>query len=843
MQKTEKNKRLVIVESATKARTIKSFLSSEYDVVSCVGHIRNLPSSATEIPKEIKNEEWASFAIDYNNNFKLFYVIAKEKKKVIQVIKEKLKKADELIVATDEDREGESIGWHLMEVLKPKIPVYRMVFHEITKTAVEQSLKNFREINKNLVLAQETRVILDRLVGYSISPLLWRKIGKGLSAGRVQSVALKLIVQKEYERMAFQKGFYWNIKANLQKDDFIFDSVLTHIEGKRIAVGRDFDEKTGELKNKKNIILLNEKEVNEILETIRTSRFQVNKIEIKDAQTKPPSPFTTPSLQQEANRRLRFSARQTMQVAQKLYEKGYITYLRTDSMNIAKEALADIRRSVKQHFGNENISVKPLTYKSKMRTAQEAHEAIRPAGNNIFISEHENLLANEQALYKLIWNRTMACQMVQAIKTHHQFEIKVDKYTFFTSVTETKKAGFLLAYSPTKLETTQVPTLKVGETLLCNDLETAHHETKPPARFNEASLIQQLEKDEIGRPSTYASIISTILDRKYAQKINENFVPTIQAFAVEKFLTDIFSDLINVNFTAEMEIFLDQIAEGKQEWLPYVKNFFFNEKGLRTRVEENKKITGDTYRKITVPKLNEEILIGKFGPYVRRKEKDEYITTSLDENLILSELTTEKINQLFQKTNVNTNEIGIHPVSGKPIYSFLGRYGPYIQHGMPDAEQKKVPSASIPKFMAEVNLDVAIRLLELPKTLGEHPQGGTIQIAVGKYGPYLIFLSNEQKKSFSLNNRKDFLDVSLEESIQIIDEKKDKKYSTKSKEPLKIIGMHPTENSSIDMYKGPYGFYLKCKGKNISIPEGKEETLSLQDAVKLIEKKFKKKKK
>ncbi|MFM7882275.1 MAG: type I DNA topoisomerase, partial [Microcystis panniformis] len=585
---------LVIVESPTKARTISNYLPSGYRVQASMGHIRDLPASAEEIPPAHKDKFWANLGVDVENDFDPLYVVPKTKSKVVKELKEALKGASELILATDEDREGESISWHLLQVLNPKVPTKRMVFHEITKEAIQTALKNCRSIDENLVHAQETRRILDRLYGYTLSPLLWKKISKGLSAGRVQSVAVRLLVQRERERRAFKTANYWDLKATLEKDKNQFDSKLVTLNGQKVANGSDFDADTGRLLPDRQVTLLDQATATALKERIQDKIWRVSHTEEKPTTRKPSPPFTTSTLQQEANRKLGISARDTMRIAQNLYEQGYITYMRTDSVHLSDQAISAARHCVEQMYGKNYLSPQPRQYTTKSKGAQEAHEAIRPAGSSFRLPRETGLSGLEFALYDLIWKRTVASQMADARITQIAVNIQVENAGFRSSGKRIDFPGFFRAYvegsdDPEAAIDDQeiiLPPLSVGDTPNCRQLEAISHDTQPPARYSEASLVKTLESEGIGRPSTYATILGTIIDRGYAQMRNKTLIPTFTAFAVVGLLENHFPDLVDPKFTSKMEETLDDIATGSAQWLPYLDRFYRGEKGLESQVKE-----------------------------------------------------------------------------------------------------------------------------------------------------------------------------------------------------------------------------------------------------------------
>jgi DNA topoisomerase I len=613
---------LVIVESPTKARTIRAFLPKEFRVEASMGHVRDLPNNASEIPAAYKGEKWANLGVNTSEDFAPLYVVPKDKKKVVKELKDALKGADQLLLATDEDREGESISWHLLELLSPKVPVKRMVFHEITKDAIHRALDQTRELDMELVHAQETRRILDRLVGYTLSPLLWKKVAWGLSAGRVQSVAVRLLVQRERARRAFRSGSYWDLKAELEQPGGRFEAKLTHLAGERIAQGSDFDESTGGLKPGSTVKLLAESEARALRESVLALPWRVEQVEEKPTVRKPVPPFTTSTLQQEANRKLRLSARETMRTAQALYERGFITYMRTDSVHLSEQAISAARACVAEKYGDSFLSPAPRQFSTKSRNAQEAHEAIRPSGERFRTPKDTGLDGKDLALYELIWKRTVASQMADARLTMLAVEIVAGDARFRASGKRIDFAGFFRAYvegsddPDAALEGQELllPALAVGDAPVCKSVEALGHQTQPPARYSEAALVKMLEKEGIGRPSTYASIIGTITDRGYATLAGNALTPSFTAFAVTALLEEHFPDLVDTSFTARMENTLDEISHGKVQWLPYLNSFFKGEKGLEAQVQQREgDIDPTASRTIVMEGLPCVVRIGRFG--------------------------------------------------------------------------------------------------------------------------------------------------------------------------------------------------------------------------------------
>jgi DNA topoisomerase-1 len=677
---------LVIVESPTKAKTIRNYLPQGYRVEASMGHVRDLPKSASDIPAKVKGEKWATLGVNPEADFEPLYVVPDDKKKVVKTLKEALKGVDELVLATDEDREGESISWHLLQLLSPTVPTKRMVFHEITEEAIQAAIQNCRDIDNQLVRAQETRRILDRLVGYTLSPLLWKKISPKLSAGRVQSVAVKLLVNRERERRAFKRGSYWDLKATLLHAETAFEAKLSALAGTRIANGSDFDESTGRVAEGRNVVLLEEAQARALQERLRTGVWNVSSLEERPSTRKPAPPFTTSTLQQEANRKLRLSARDTMRTAQSLYEQGYITYMRTDSVNLSQQAITAARNCVEEKYGKQYLSPKPRQYATKSKGAQEAHEAIRPAGNKFRTPQETKLSGRELSLYDLIWKRTVATQMAEARQTHITVDIEVENATFRASGKRIDFPGFFRAYvegsddPEAALEDQEVilPTMKVGDTPTCSDLEAIGHETQPPARYTEATLVKTLEKEGIGRPSTYATVIGTIIDRGYTQLVNNALMPTFTAFAVTDLLEKYFPDLVDVRFTARMEQTLDDISTGEVDWLPYLKDFYCGDQGLEHQVQEREnQIDPTEARTVNLSDLSAKVRIGRYGPYVELETDDsETLKASIPNSVSPADLDDEQIQTLLK----GPEKLGLHP-DGEPIFFAYGHLWPLCTTG------------------------------------------------------------------------------------------------------------------------------------------------------------------
>ena len=815
-----------------------------------MGHVRDLPQSATEIPEAVKGEKWAQLGVNVEADFEPLYVIPKDKKKIVKQLKDALKEADELVLATDEDREGESISWHLLQILQPKVPTKRMVFHEITRDAIRNALKNCRNIDEQLVHAQETRRILDRLVGYTLSPLLWKKIAWGLSAGRVQSVAVRLLVKKERQRRAFRQGSYWDLKAILEQEKTSFDARLVSLAGTKIATGSDFDPNTGQIIAGRTVRLLNETEARQLQERLTDKTWTVTELEERPVTRKPSAPFTTSTLQQEANRKLRLSARDTMRTAQSLYEQGYITYMRTDSVHLSEQAIAAARSCVEQMYGKQYLSPKPRQYTTKSKGAQEAHEAIRPAGSTFRTPQDTGLGGRELQLYDLIWKRTVATQMAESQQTHITIDLQVEDAGFRSTGKRIDFAGYLRAYvegsddPEAALEDQEVilPLLKVGDHPDCKELEAIGHETQPPARYTEASLVKTLESEGIGRPSTYASIIGTIIDRGYAQMTKNALVPTFTAFAVTSLLEKHFPDLVDTSFTAKMEQTLDEISTGEAKWLPYLRQFYLGENGLETQVKEREsQIDPAVARTVELENLDAKVRIGKFGPYIEAENGNGPVTASIPKDLTPAELDPEQVEVLLRQKTEGPDKLGLHPETGEPIYILIGSYGPYVQLGDASEENKKPKRASLPKGvnMEDVTLEMALGLLALPRTLGVHPAtGGKVQAGLGRFGPYVVHDQGKEGKEYrSLKASDNVLTIDLERAVELLAEPKKGRAggARKSKAALRELGAHPSDGEPVNIYDGPYGPYVKHGKTNASVPEDQSvEQLTMETALELL---------
>ena len=816
---------LVIVESPSKARTLEKFLGGEYHIAASVGHIRDLPER--------------NLGVDASKDFQVTYEIYEDKKKVISQLKKAVKQADRVYLATDPDREGEAISWHLMEVLKIKVPTYRLVFHEVTERAIRQAFEEPREIDMRLVKAQETRRILDRLVGYEISPILWRKIAPRLSAGRVQSVAVRLLVERERARAKFAVSQWWDLAAQFATErEASFNAALVAVDGQRLVNGKDFDRATGALKAAGQAALrLDEVQATRLAEQLQGQAWQVSALEEKPSQSHPAPPFTTSSLQQEANRKLHFSAKRTMQAAQRLYEGGYITYMRTDSTSLSQEALAAARKLIGEKFGPAYLPAKARIYKTKVKNAQEAHEAIRPAGASF---SHPDQLASlerdQQRIYGLIYRRMLACQMTPARILHTTVEISAGRGAagsgalFQATGKVVEFPGYLAAYGQGEGQDedgeTTLPALARGAALTASALEPRSHETKPPARYTEATLIKELESLGIGRPSTYAAIMETIQRREYVVKQNGTLVSTFMAVAVVRLMERYFAHLVDYQFTARMEDVLDEISRGERESLPYLQAFYFGDndsQGLKELL--GNPIDAREVCTIPVGEVDGEpvtVRIGRYGPYLEYGDQ----RTNLEPDVAPADLTVERALELIRRGSEYPKELGHEPDTGLAVLMKKGRFGIYLQLG--DDEHKRKQKSLLPNMQPEdVSLEVALEILALPRELGKHPETGEPVLAdLGRYGPYL--------KSGGTNRRlpknEDLLALDLERALEIL-----KRAPTAGSVVLQAVGSHPDTGAEIVIKEGRYGPYITDGKTNVSLKKGEEpKTMELDEAVKRL---------
>ncbi|MFF4343152.1 type I DNA topoisomerase [Kitasatospora sp. NPDC001540] len=876
---TAHGKRLVIVESPAKAKTIKGYLGPGYIVEASVGHIRDLPGTAAEVPDEYTGEV-RRLGVDVDHDFAPIYVVNADKKSQVTKLKSLLKESDELFLATDEDREGEAIAWHLQEVLKPKVPVHRMVFHEITKDAIQEAVRNPRHLNKRLVDAQETRRILDRLYGYEVSPVLWKKVMPKLSAGRVQSVATRLVVERERERIAFTSASYWDLIGTFGTGRTAADAAnpesfgarLVSVDGKRVATGRDFGP-DGRLKSAATTLHLDEQAARALAAALQQTAFSVRSVESKPYRRSPYAPFRTTTLQQEASRKLGFGAKRTMQVAQKLYENGFITYMRTDSTTLSETAVAAARAQVTQLYGADYLPSAPRTYASKVKNAQEAHEAIRPSGDRFRTPAETGLGGDDFRLYELIWMRTVASQMKDAVG--QSVTVRVGGRAadgrdaeFSASGKIITFHGFLKAYVEgaddpnAELDDRErrLPQVTEGDPLAAEKLTPEGHATKPPARYTEASLVKELEDREIGRPSTYASIIDTIINRKYVFKKGTALVPSFLSFAVVNLLEKHFGRLVDYDFTAKMEDDLDRIAAGQAESVPWLKRFYFGAGeadaavgvaadagngdgdhlgGLKELVTDLGAIDA---REISSFPIGDGIVlrVGRFGPYVERPaavEGEPGQRADVPEDLPPDELTVELAEELFAKPS-GERELGTDPVSGNPLVAKAGRYGPYVTEVLPEGTPKtgknavKPRTASLFKSMDldTVTLEDALKLLSLPRVVGTDAEGNEITAQNGRYGPYL----KRGTDSRSLTSEDQLLSITLDEALAIYAQPKARGRAAAAP-PLKELGNDPVSERPVVVKDGRFGPYVTDGETNATLRKDDEvETITPERAYELL---------
>jgi DNA topoisomerase-1 len=839
--------KLVIVESPAKAKTIGRFLGKGYKVAASFGHVRDLPSSAEEIPDEHKGKDWARMAVDVDHGFAPIYVVPPTSRKHIAELKKLIKDADEVVLATDEDREGESISWHLLEVLQPKVPVKRIAFHEITAEAIQDALDNPRDLNQALVKAQESRRVLDRLFGYSLSPVLWKKVRPKLSAGRVQSVAVRLVVEREEERRRFKKAEYFSIEAHLKGGAAEFDATLVAYDDKRIVEGKDFDPETGQLlhtgKKALEVVWLDRPKAGQLAKALEQALpWTVSVVEQKETRQRPYPPFMTSTLQQAASAILGFSPRKTMQVAQKLYEgvdfgggerEGVITYMRTDSLTLSTKALAEAERVIKSKYG-EKYHDGVRVYSNKSKSAQEAHEAIRPTHlSRTAESLKGSLNEDEVALYRIIWNRTIASQMTDAqlLKTRVEFDATVagKKAVLRANGSVVVFPGYLRVADVSQKDT-ELPPVKEGqkvgkgEAIQLAAIEPESHETEPPARYTEASLIKRLEEEGIGRPSTYAPTMSTIEARGYVERRGKALVPTFLAVAVIQLLRDHFPEYVDIGFTARMEDALDDIANGDQDSLAFLKEFYRGgEKfghGLEPQIaHELPKIEFPAIPLGQDPKTKAPIVvrIGRSAPYLQRGEGGEGNTAPVPADTTFENLNVERAVELFEQRAKGDEPIGKHPATNEAIYVLLGPYGPYVQLGALTKDKKKKPKrASLPKGMKPGDVDVAtaVRLLSLPRDLGAHPETNTPIVAtVGRFGPYIKCGDDSR----SLRKDDDVYTVTRERALELLAQPK--AAGRGGKKVLVTLGNDPETGKTIQVCEGKWGPYITNGVKNAKAPK------------------------
>jgi DNA topoisomerase-1 len=850
--------KLVIVESPAKARKIGGYLGDGYVVEASVGHIRDLPQRAADIPKEYKKIAWAKEGVNIEEDFAPLYVINPDKKAKVAELKALMKNAEELILATDEDREGEAIAWHLVEVLEPKIPIKRMVFNEITKDAIQSAVENTRDLDYDLIDAQETRRVLDRLFGYRLSPVLWKKVMPRISAGRVQSVATRLIVEKERERMAFISSAWWDLTA---KCELGFNARLLSVDGKRVAATSDFGA-DGAIKEKSlaNILLLDEVAANSLVDALKAAPLVVKSMEDSPRTERPKPPFTTSTMQQDAGSRLGWGAQITMRIAQRLYENGYITYMRTDSVNLSAQAINAAREAAKSLYGADHVATEPRVYVGKTKNAQEAHEAIRPAGES-FKTPGElapELSRDEFALYDLIWKRTVASQMADAKKM--QMRVDFDAKTsdgretiFRANGSVITFPGFLAAYDDLvdekegeESEDKRLPAMSVGQSIKVEEFSCEGHETKPPARYTEPTLVKKLEELGIGRPSTFASIIATIQDRGYVSKRGRALVPTFLAFSVTGLLETHFTKLVDYEFTASMEEDLDKIASGDAKRVDWLRDFFYGHDGEPGLNELSADLGAIDAREVNTMRLSPEIEIrvGRYGAYLQEGEGDTRKLANVPEGLAPDELTLAKAIELLAAPS-GERELGIDPATNLPIIAKSGRFGPYVTEVFPvepvvEGAKKKRKKADDPKpktasLLSTMTLDTityedALRLLSLPRTLGTNSAGDEITVQNGRYGAYL----KAGADSRTLTSEEQLFSITLDEALEIYSKPKERRRGV-AKPPLKELGVDPETQKPLIIKDGRFGMYVTDGETNATLRRGDTvEAMTIERGLELL---------
>jgi DNA topoisomerase-1 len=872
-------KPLVIVESPAKAKTLKRFLGDEYRIEASYGHVRDLPERASEVPAEIRKKPWGRLGVDTDGDFTPYYVIPADKKKQVQSLKAALKDASELLLATDPDREGESISWHLREILKPKVPVRRIVFHEITEEAIREALAGAHDLDENLVKAQESRRILDRLYGYTLSPVLWKKVSTGLSAGRVQSVSVRLLVEREEARRAFCTSRYWDIEARLSGGGGAFTATLVRVGDERVATGKDFDSATGTLANQK-VRLLDEALARRLADGLRTHLpWRVSSVEAKPGAERPAPPFTTSTLSQEASRKLGFSTERTMQVAQRLFQgieigggeiEGLITYHRTDSTTLSEKAITEAARVIREMFGDEYYTG-PRRYQTRVKNAQEAHEAIRPTDFRMAPKDLERYLeSDELRIYELVWKRTMASQMPDARVLKTSVEITGmgpdgEPCAFTASGKAIEFAGFRRAYvegsddpdAELADQESILPAMKEGDlvaapgkggagTVALAGLDPKGHETQPPPRYTEAALIKELEQAGIGRPSTYAPTIATIERRGYMFRQGKALVPSFSAFAVTNLLRDHFGDYVDVGFTAEMEEDLDQISNGERDSLSFIKAFYRDgesgHQGLAPMVARAEPNIEYPVIEIGTDAATGEPLrvrVGRYGPFVQRGEGGAGNTATLPRHLPPADLTVEKALALLKAKAEGPKDLGADPATGQKVYVQHGRFGHYVQLGeTPPKVKGKAPEmpkrASIPAAISAsaITLDEALKLLSLPRDLGAHPADGEIIVASnGRFGPYV----KHGDEFRSLEDADDVHTITLERALELLAAPKKSRRRTATRTVLRTLGAHPQGGAEVKLMEGRYGPYVTDGEVNASLPKiADPASFTLEAAVELL---------
>ncbi|WP_309647435.1 type I DNA topoisomerase [Nocardioides sp.] len=850
--------KLVIVESPAKARTIGGYLGDGYVVESSIGHIRDLPNNAADTPAKIKDKSWGRLAVDVENGFTPYYVVPRDKKSHISKLKGLLKDADELYLATDEDREGEAIAWHLLDELKPKgIPVHRMVFHEITKAAILTAVENPRQINDDLVEAQEARRILDRLYGYEVSPVLWKKVMSGLSAGRVQSVATRLVVDKERDRMKFRLASYWDLEATFdagsKHDQRMFPAKLHSLDGTRVARGSDFGQ-DGLLKDASKVVHVDRTRAEALVASLQDSTYDVRSVEAKPYKRSPYAPFRTTTLQQEAGRKLGMSASVAMSVAQRLYENGYITYMRTDSTTLSGGAVEAARSQVRELYGADYLPDSPRVYASKVKNAQEAHEAIRPAGESFRTPAQTGLTGDQFRLYELIWMRTVASQMKDAVGQSVSVRLGGtsaggEDVVFSASGRVITFHGFLKAYvegtdegAAKDDQETRLPALEEGDSVSAASVSASGHETKPPARYTEATLIKELEEREIGRPSTYAAIIGTILNRGYVYKKGTALVPAWLAFSVIRLLEEHFTRQVSYEFTAEMEDVLDDIAGGRKDRVSELGEFYYgsdNVKGLYDLVHELGDIDAKELATFPIgdPELGINLRVGRYGPYLEGPDDEGNPVgkrANVPDDLPPDELTMEKAVELFANPAGEEIQLGVHPETGLQVVAKNGRYGPYVTELLPEDAKKndKPRTGSLFTSMSldTISLEDALKLLSLPRVVGVGEDGEEITAQNGRYGPYL----KKGTDSRSLTSEDQLLTIGLDEALKIYAQPKQRGRAAAAP-PLKELGNDPVSGQPVVVKSGRFGEYVTDGEYNATLrKDDSVEAITLARAAELL---------
>jgi DNA topoisomerase-1 len=843
--KAKEGRRLVIVESPAKAKTIQGYLGPGYEVEASVGHIRDLPTRASEIPEKYKKEPWSRLGVDVDHGYQALYVVDADKRTKVAELKKKLADADELLLATDEDREGEAIAWHLLEVLKPKVPVRRMVFHEITRDAIQRAAQETRELDKSLVDAQETRRILDRLYGYEVSPVLWKKVMTGLSAGRVQSVATRLVVDRERERIAFRSASYWDIEGLF--DPGSFSAKLVAVDGARVATGKDFDDRA--VLTRADAAHLSEEAATSLAAALQDAAFSVRSVEDKPYKRSPAAPFMTSTLQQEASRKLRWGAQRTMRVAQGLYERGYITYMRTDSTTLSESALNAARAQAAELYGSDHVAEVPRRYDRKVKNAQEAHEAVRPAGD-VFRTPAEvagELRGDDFLLYDLIWKRTVASQMADARGQTATIRLGATASDgrdaeFSASGTVITFRGFLAAYEESVDETRdgddadnerRLPPLSVGDVVTPVRLDPEGHTTNPPPRYTEASLVKALEERGIGRPSTYAAIMGTIVDRGYVTKRGSALVPSFLAFAVVRLMEEHFTRLVEYDFTARLEERLDSVATGESDRVAVLDRFYKGYDGyagLQALASDLGEIDAREISSFPIADSDIVLRVGRYGPYIEKGEQ----RANVPADIAPDELTAEKAQELLDLPS-GDRELGVDPSTGRTIVAKTGRYGPYVtevlEEGAPKSAKPRTGSLFADMALDTVTLDDALKLLSLPRVVGVDPADGKeITAQNGRYGPYIT----KEKDSRSLPDEASIFTIDLPGALALLAQPKTRRGQAAAK-PAVIVGIDPSTNKEIQLKEGRFGPYVTDGETNASLRRADDPaTISVERAADLL---------